>query len=319
MADYIYQLPAPEVVSLPGHAARALIREGNGTAALLYIYILAGHGALDCAQAARDLKWTTAEVDTAAGALVRLGLLAQSAPAARPQRVDELPEYTAADVAREIENGTTFRGLIDEVQGLLGKVLSQDDLLRLFGIYDALGFPPEVIVQLVSYCAQESRRRYGPGRRPTMRQIEKTAYIWEQEGLFTLDLAERYIRAQQEKHTREAEFALALRISGRALTATESAYVDEWLKQGFGPEAADIAFDRTVTHAGKLDWKYMNGIFKSWHAKGLHTAAQIQAGDNRAQNTSLSRGPDSAKMQGGGPTREELAQMQRLLDEINNG
>ena len=71
MADYIYQLPAPEVVSLPGHAARALIREGNGTAALLYIYILAGHGALDCAQAARDLKWTTAEVDTAAGALVR--------------------------------------------------------------------------------------------------------------------------------------------------------------------------------------------------------------------------------------------------------
>lgn len=318
MADYSYKLPAPEVVALPGSAARLLVQEGNGAAALLYIYILSGHAELDRGQACRALHMTADELDAAAGVLVRLGLLEQHAPAARPQRADELPEYTAEDVTREIENGTAFRSLIEEVQTYLGKILSQDDLLRLFGIYDALGFPPEVIVLLVSYCAQESQRRYGPGRRPTMRQIEKTAYVWEREGLFSLELAERYIRSQNEKHTKEAEFALALRISGRALTATESAYVDEWLKQGFGPDAADIAFDRTVTGAGKLDWKYMNGIFKSWHAKGLHTAAQIQAGDSRGQ--SAPRGRTAAQTQTpAAPTREELAQMQRLLDEINNG
>ena len=316
MADYIYKLPAPEAVTMSGKAARALVREGSGAAALLYIYILSGHASFDRAAAARELGMTASELDAAAGILVRLGLLEQSAPVVRPQRADELPEYTAADVTRELENGTAFRSLIDEVQTLLGKLLSQDDLLRLFGIYDALGFPPEVIVQLASYCAQESRRRYGPGRRPTMRQIEKTAYIWEREGLFTLELAERYIRGQQEKHTKEAEFALALRISDRALTATESAYVDEWLKQGFGPDAADIAFDKTVTGAGKLDWKYMNGIFKSWHAKGLHTAEQIRSGDSRTPPGG--RGGSTPPAQPGGPTREELAQMQRLLDEINN-
>ena len=317
MADYTYRLPAPEVVALPGSAARALVREKNGAAALLYIYILSAGDPPDSTRAARDLGMTADELDAAAGVLVRLGILEQHAAQPRPQPADELPEYTAADVANELENGTAFRSLIDEVQGLLGKVLSQDDLLRLFGLYDALGFPPEVLIQLVSYCTQECRRRYGPGRRPTMRQIEKTAYAWERAGLFTLELAERYIRAQSEKHTKEAEFALALRISGRALTATESAYVDAWMKQGFGPDAADIAFDRTVTSAGKLDWKYMNGIFKSWHANGLHTAAQIQAGDSRTQ-TAL-RGRAQAQPAASGPTQEELAQMKRLLDEINNG
>ena len=51
--------------------------------------------------------------------------------------------------------------------------------------------------------------------------------------------------------------------------------------EGFSPEAVAIAYDRTLIKLGKLHWSYMDKIFQSWHAKKLHTPAEIEAGDSR--------------------------------------
>ena len=64
----------------------------------------------------------------------------------------------------------------------LGKRLKTADLQILAGLYDDLGLPADVIYLLVCHCVARSEERYGPGRRPTLRQIEKEGYHWARQG-----------------------------------------------------------------------------------------------------------------------------------------
>ena len=46
---------------------------------------------------------------------------------------------------------------------------------------------------------------------------------------------------------------------------------------GFSAGARELAYDRTVLKTGRLQWKYMDSIVRSWHGKGLHTPEEIAA------------------------------------------
>lgn len=175
MADMRYVLPGSDTITLSGQTADKLIRSGNGEAALLYLFALRTGGFVSLRQAAELLSRSEKDVSSSMELLGKLGLLKYE-EAAAPVQKDELPEYTAADIKNELENGSVFSSLVQEIQKCLGKILSSDDLIKLFGLYDHLGLPPEVILQLVTYCTHENQRRYGPGRIPTMRYIEKAAY-----------------------------------------------------------------------------------------------------------------------------------------------
>ncbi len=233
---------------------------------------------------------------------------------ARPAPADVLPDYSIADIKREMANGAQFSMLVDEVQRALGKILSSDDLIKLFGIYDCLRLPPEVILQLVTFCIAENRRRYGDHRLPTMRYIEKAAYTWEKEGIFSLEQAEEYIKNLAARRESTAQFAAALQIRGRDLTATERKYIESWIGMGFEPEAAAIAFDRTVTQTGRLVWKYMDSIMKNWHGKGLHRAKDIEKNDLRTDATGKPAQKNSTA-----PTAADIERMRKTLEKIKKG
>jgi DnaD/phage-associated family protein len=68
-------------------------------------------------------------------------------------------------------------------------------------------------------------------------------------------------------------------ISGRDYSPSEKKYAEAWADMGFEDEAVSRAFDITVLNTGKLAWKYMDTILRNWHAKGLHTAAEIEAAE----------------------------------------
>ena len=109
------------------------------------------------------------------------------------------PEYTAADITRELEDGaSSFPGLVNEVQRRLGKILSTSDLKSLYTLYDYLALPAEVICLLVSWCVEEFQRKYGPGRKPRMSQIRKEAFVWRRLGVDTDQAADAYIKRQAE-------------------------------------------------------------------------------------------------------------------------
>ena len=165
-----------DILSMTTRAADRLMGAGNGDAALLYLWLLRRGGRLEPESARRALKWDVPRLEAALSALVGLGLADGTAAPEAPARMEPEgpPEYTAADITRELEDGaSSFPGLVNEVQRRLGKILSTSDLKSLYTLYDYLALPAEVICLLVSWCVEEFQRKYGPGRKPRMSQIQK--------------------------------------------------------------------------------------------------------------------------------------------------
>ena len=266
--------------------ADKLIAAHDGDVALLYIYLLRT-GSRDLESAARDLCRTLGEISAAYEKLQRMGLLSGGAPAEagkeppphHPEPAEELPEYAAEDLVRRAKEDAGFAAVVQEAQKVLGHVLSSSDLKRLFGIYDYLALPPEVILMLLNHCVSTSKNR-----RPSMRYIEKEAYVWANREILSLEQAEEYIRRSRERQEDIGRAKEALNIRGRELTATEEKYIAFWLDMGFGEDCLAIAYDRTVTNTGALKWGYMNKILLSWHEKGIHTPAEVQEKDGRRRS-----------------------------------
>ena len=205
-----------------------------------------------------------------------------------------------------------FAGLVQETQRRLGKILSGSELRILFEIYDYLGMPSEVILLLITHCKEEYSRRYGEGRNPTLRFIEKEAYAWARMDIMTKESAEEHLRRRAESRMKTEEIKRILQIRGRELSPTERKYIASWIEMGFSNEAIELAYDKTVVKTGGMSWAYMNSIINRWHVKGLHTLEEIERGD----------GPSASKRQdkpGGAqasPTREEYERMKRYLEKM---
>lgn len=144
-----------------------------------------------------------------------------------------------------------------------------------------------------------------------MRQIEKEAYVWANREIMTFEQAEEYIRARARMREAAEEVKRALGISGRDFTPTERKYVESWLSLGFGPEALELAYDRTVTNTGQLKWSYMNKIVLSWQEKGLHSPEEIEKGDAPRRAAAEKR---PAVRQGG-----DLERMKKVYDKVRRG
>lgn len=300
-------------------AADRLIAAHDGDVALLYIYRLRT-GCTGHEQAARDLCRTLREIEAADEKLSRLALFdggaqgaspapVQAAPAPVPARTvppapaDELPQYSAEDIVRRSRTDGEFAAMVAEASKVMGRVLGGVDMKTLFGIYDYLGLPADVIMLLINFCGRQYAERYGTQRRPSARAIEKEAYIWVNREIMTVEQAEEYIRAADERRGTIAEVKNAIGIRGRELTKTEQGYVSSWLDMGYGADVIAVAYDRTVTNTGALKWNYMNKILLSWHEKGVRTARDIDEKDGRqrspgAKSAAAPRGSRPADFEG---------------------
>ena len=326
MPDIKFILPGPETVTLARQTIDKLIRAGDGDATLLYLYILKTRGQSTLEETASEMGKSLGAVATAMALLSRLGLIKLDdgteastqdyftrVPARSP--IDEPRQYSIEEIKGELEIGSEFHALIQETQNSLGKILSPDEMLRLFGIYDGLRLPPEVILLLITHCINESRGR-GGGRMPSIRYIEKAAYTWEREGIFCLDRAEEYLKALEARKSVRGEIKKAMQIKDREFSESEKQYVDGWIAMGYGADAIGIAYDRTLLKTGKLAWGYLDKIIKSWHSKNLHTPQEILEKDKLSNRNSAQVYPSTPEQKFGAPNHEEIERMQRLLNKI---
>lgn len=266
------------VVSMTPKSADALLALGNGDAALLYLALLRQEGELPAAQ--RALGWTEGRRDAAYAALLTAGLVAPPAPGPAPAPpAPAAPEYVTRDILAALEGDSAFAQLQEQVEQRLGRLLSPADLKALYSVYDYLALPPEVILLLTAWCVEEMERKYGPGQRPRLSQIKKTAQRWHDSGLDTLEAADGYLRRQAALRGREGEVFPLIGVRDRQPLDREREYVATWLDWGFSPEAIQLAYQKTVMKKQSMSWPYMNSILKNWHGKGLHTCREIEAGD----------------------------------------
>ncbi len=254
-------------------AVTKLIGAGSADAALLYLYLRADRPAKEAGKA---LGMVPDRLRRAGAVLRQLGLLEESK---KPiERTPDKPVYTEDDILREVGRGEAFSLLVSEAQRRLGRVMSTEEMKILLSMTDYLGLPFDVIALLITYCIQKNRIR-GVQRAPSMRTIEKEAYRWADNGVDTLEEAAAWSQRQLRLQTRIGEIRNDLQLEDRRLTMSEENYVRQWLEMGFGKPEIHLAYERTCLNKGNLVWTYMHGILTNWHKQGLHTLAQIEAGD----------------------------------------
>ena len=294
-----------DMLSVPASEAERIIAAHDGDVALLWLCLRHEPDAT-LEDAARMLCRTRSEMEAALEKLQRMGLADMPAPPAPEQPVqparpssklppaDETPQYTTRDIAERSREDPRFAALVTEAQRALGHILNTNDLKILFSLYDYLALPPEVIMMLLNYCVG----MYPTGRPPSMRQIEKEGYEWANREILTFEQAEKYIAESQMRREKLYQAARVIGITDRTPGPTEKKYLSEWIEMGFDEEMIALAYDRSLTNTGKRSWKYMNGIFKQWHEKGLHTPEDVRDKDGlrRRGNTKREAPPDLGRL-----------------------
>ena len=280
MAGYILREDQPNIV-LPAQQADRLIGRGDGDAALLYLCLLRADRGVTAQELQRKLKWSQLRLHAAETALQELGLIDRPPEQKPPEPAQERPVYTADDLTDLLTGDAGFRMLVPQTEEKLGKRLKTADLQILAGLYDDLGLPADVIYLLVCHCVTRSEERYGPGRRPTLRQIEKEGYHWAQRGLFDQESASRYLRDWNVRRSAMSRYMQVLGLGDRRPVESEERYITDWMDKGFPPETVALAYDKTVFYKKELNWRYLNGILRRWHENGWHTEEEVRQSDSR--------------------------------------
>ena len=268
-----------EQLTLSADAADKLLQSGQGDAALLYLALRRFGRGVTPEELEKVLPtMSRLRLDAAERVLQELGLLPRPQTPG-PEPAAEKPVYSAEDITALLTDNEGFRLLVPQTEQQLGKKLRTADLQILAGLYDDLGMPADVIYLLVGHCMERIARKYGEGRRPTLRQIEKEGYAWARRGIDTQRAAVEYLKKYAERQGAIPPYMRALGLGDRLPVASEEKYLNAWQEMGFPPETVALACDKTVLKCHELKWPYCNGILKRWHEAGLHTPEEIERAD----------------------------------------
>lgn len=279
MSGYILR-GGQQNITLPVERVDALLKSGQGDAALLYLALQRfGRGVTE-EELEKLLPISRLRIDAAEKTLQELGLLPRPTTPP-PAPAEERPVYSAEDIAALLTDNEGFRLLIPQTEQQLGKKLRTADLQILAGLYDDMAMPADVIYLLVCHCVERAKRQWGEGRRPTLRQIEKEGYRWAQLGIYDQTAAAAYLKRWTERESRTGAYMQALCLPQRPPVESERRYILDWMEKGFPPETVAMAYERTVLYKKDLNWRYLNGILNRWHQSGWHTPQQIERGEKR--------------------------------------
>lgn len=175
----------------------------------------------------------------------------------RPQK----PDYVFTSQRLAVDEELAF--LVNEVQSVFGKTLSNSDIATLLMLKDTCGLPLDVILMLIQYCISIGKSN--------MRSVEKIGIGWADDGIYTLEAADNKIRQikQSGKNFSIVSSAFGLSNVGSP-TKKQLEYGDKWVGEWkFSPEMLREAYERCVDTKGVMNYKYIDGILKRWHANKI--------------------------------------------------
>ncbi len=178
------------------------------------------------------------------------------------EKVQGKPQYKAKEIVQVVAEDKRMAMLLDFAQNIFGKTLSTSEMTTLFSFYDWLKLPLEVIMMLLEHCA--ALEKYN------MRYAEKIAIAWADEGIDTIEKAEKHLQNSDKRAKLSRKFKRLLGISGRDLSEMEYSFILQWTDEMEMPqELIKTAYEKAVLATGQASFPYMNAILQSWHKQGI--------------------------------------------------
>lgn len=183
-----------------------------------------------------------------------------------PQR-EKMPEYTPPELECYSSESPDVRRLFKCAEQTLG-MLSHNEMNTVFGFYDWLRLPIDVIEYLLGYCAENDHRK--------LAYIEKCALDWADRGITSVVKAMDYVQ------NFDTDYRAILRHLGRSgnPTPAQRKFMDRWLYEWNMPlEMILMACDKCSVNTRNADFKYADKILSNWHGKGIVTEEAAYAAD----------------------------------------
>lgn len=186
------------------------------------------------------------------------------APTSRTFIQQTRPLYTA-DELNMYKRHDSIAQLFMICEKYLGRMLSSTDQQVLYGLYDWLNMPLDLIEFLVEYCASNNHTH--------IRYIEKVALSWVDSGIQTVEDAKSQVSITKKYRT----IFKALGMNSETITKQHRTLFDKWLDT-YQLDMAIIleGCKRTVTHTNKPTLNYLDRILTSWHESQVKTLADIE-------------------------------------------
>ena len=190
------------------------------------------------------------------------------------------PSYKSSDI-EDMMKKSSIKQLVSHAEDIFGKTLSHSETCTLFGFYDWLHLPVEVILMLLEYCASLQKT--------SMRYAEKVAVSWAEEGIDSIEKAHEFLTTTENREKNTRFFKKLFGLRGGNFTDAEYAHLLQWTeKMGMPPELIKIAADKANAVTGRISFPYINGILQSWYKKGIKTTDDLSK-DELPQNSSAVR------------------------------
>ncbi len=164
--------------------------------------------------------------------------------------------YTKSDITTYMKNNDGIRHMFLISEQLLNRPLTETDRKILFGFYDYLEMPVEVIFTLIEHCISKGKTN--------MRYIEKVAYTWADKEINTLEKASIFVKEENEFSLLLKKYKSMFKIVGRELTDTEETYIRTWVYELKADDNKIYeAYETTVTNTGKIAFKYLDAVLRN--------------------------------------------------------
>lgn len=185
-----------------------------------------------------------------------------------PPQVQEKPQYKAREIAAAVTEDKKMAMLLEFAQNVFGKTLGTAETATLYSFYDWLKLPLEVIMMLLEHCA--ALEKYN------MRYAEKIAIAWADEGINTIERAEKHLQNADKRAKLSRKYKRMLGITGRDLSDSEYAHILQWTEEMQMPqELIKTAYEKAVLATGHASFPYINAILQSWHRQGIASIADL--------------------------------------------
>ncbi len=276
-----------DALIIPGAAVEKCLREANESQLKIYLYLLKNASSNPTVSSIADyFNYSEQDVKRA------LRFWNGKSTAVRSQTGGNVVEFSGREVYSKDKMAKFMQQpdvgqLMFVAEQYMGRPIKPDEISSILYIYDALGFPADLVEYLLEYCISNNKKSF--------RSIEAVANEWKEAGVATLEDAKALTR-QVPKEMKAVMEALGFP-SDRKPVEAEVAYVRRWTKRyGYGMDIIGEACRRTVLATGKPSLRYANSILKGWHDAKVEKSEDILALDEEFRKKNVKEpAPSSSK------------------------
>ncbi len=161
-----------------------------------------------------------------------------------------------------------FVELLHTVEARFGKTLSRSDQDRLLDLCEETTLPTEVLIMIVAYTVKNDKKRVS--------YVQTVARSWEEQGINTIDAADRYLCHLERREKAWKKLADWLSLSIERPTVSQKDLAEKWIYEFKQKQPLlSLAYTKCFEKTGKFQAAYMDRLLCAWHEDGITSPEMV--------------------------------------------